>query len=199
MSDNTSTTPAPSALDICNIALSKLGESPIISIDANATLPQRMCYLHYHPVRREVLCVNRWSFALKTATLHSNEQGGSAEHAVPHTLPVDCLRVLEVGSPGWTLRGRCVFCPAQDVHLRYIADVEDTSLFDPLFIEAFALRLACKMCIPIVNSTTMRQSLLEEYQRIALPQASHFNAVQEHSNDESHPLYRLWRQSLGKN
>ena len=197
MSDTT-TAPAPSALDICNIALSKLGESPILSINANATLPQRMCYLHYHPVRREVLCVNRWSFAVKKATLHSSEQGGSAEHAVPHTLPTDCLRVLEVGSPGWTLRGRCIFCPAPDVTLRYIADIEDTSLFDPLFVEAFALRLACKMCIPLVNSTTMRQSLLEEYQRIALPQASHFNAVQDHSNDEAHPLYRLWRQSLGR-
>lgn len=196
MSDTTA--PAPSALDICNIALSKLGESPIQSINANATLPQRMCYLHYHPVRREVLCVNRWSFAVKKVTLHSSEQDGDTEHAVPHTLPTDCLRVLAVGSPGWTLRGRCVFCPAQDVTLRYIADVEDTSLFDPLFVEAFALRLACKMCIPLVNSTTMRQSLLEEYQRIALPQASHFNAVQEHSNDESHPLYRLWRQSLGR-
>ena len=180
------------------MALSKLGESPIGGIDANGSLPQRMCYLHYHPVRREVLCVNRWSFAVKKVTLHSGEQGGSAEHAVPHTLPVDCLRVLEVGTPGWTLRGRCVFCPAQDVALRYIADVEDTALFDPLFVEALALRLACKMCIPLVNSTTMRQSLLEEYQRITLPQASHFNAVQEHSNDETHPLYRLWRRSLGR-
>ena len=35
----------------------------------------------------------------------------------------------------------------------------------------------------------------DEYQRVALPQAAHFNAVQHMSND-SHPLYRLWRSSM---
>jgi hypothetical protein len=35
----------------------------------------------------------------------------------------------------------------------------------------------------------------EEYQRIALPQAAHFNAVQ-HMSDDTHPLYRLWRNSV---
>lgn len=191
--------PVPTAVDICNLALSKLGESPIDGIDPNGTLPQRMCYLHYHPVRREVLCVNRWTFAVKHATLYSSETVDENMHAVPHTLPTDCLRVLEVGTPGWTLRGRCIFCPAEQITLRYIADVEDPELFDPLFIDAFTCLLACKMCIPLINSSTVRQSLLEEYQRIALPQASHFNAVQEHSNDEDHPLLRLWRQSLGRN
>ncbi|MDO5450512.1 MAG: hypothetical protein Q4F30_06455 [Akkermansia sp.] len=199
MENDTLPAPVPSAVDICNLALSKLGESPISGIDANGTLPQRMCYMHYHPVRREVLCVNRWSFAVRQATLHSADAAAAESgHAVPHALPQDCLRVLEVRSPGWTLRGRTVFCPAGDIRLRYIADVEDTELFDPLFVEAFAVRLACKLCIPLINSTTTRQALLEEYQRIALPQASHFNAVQEHSNDEDHPLYRLWKQSLGR-
>lgn len=187
------------ALDICNIALSKLGESPIGGIDANGNPAARLCYMHYHPVRREVLCANRWSFATKLATLHSAEaeEGTAWQHALSHTLPTDCLRVLEAGSPGWTLRGRNIFCTAPDIRVLYIADVEDTSLFDPLFTEAFATRLACKLCIPLTSSSTARQALTEEYQRIALPQAAHFNAVQNHSND-THPLYRLWKRSLAQ-
>lgn len=182
------------ALDICNLALSKLGESPLQGIDANGTLPSRLCYMHYHPVRREVLCAARWSFATSTATLTSTETGNESA-ALPHTLPADCLRVLEVSSHGWTLRGRCIFCPAPVITLLYTADAENTEDFDPLFIEAFATRLACKLCIPLINSTTVRQALTDEYQRLALPQAAHANAVQSESND-SHPLYRLWRKSL---
>lgn len=183
------------ALDICNIALSKLGESPIPGIDPNGTLPARMCYMHYHPVRREVLCASRWSFAVVSTTLTTAENAGDGTAALPHTLPADCLRVLEVGSRGWTLRGRSVFCPAASVRLLYTADAENVADFDPLFVEAFATRLACKLCIPLINSTTVRQALTDEYQRLALPQAAHFNAVQSESND-SHPLYRLWRRSL---
>lgn len=186
----------PSVLDICNLALSKLGESPLLALDANGSPASRLCYMHYHPVRREVLCANRWSFASTLMTLSSTEDEGDEPHVMrAHTLPQDCLRVLEVSSPGWTLRGRSIFCSAPSIRVLYIADTEDTSLFEPLFVEALAVRLACRLCIPLTSSTTARQALTEEYHRIALPQAAHFNGVQSHSND-SHPLYRLWRRSL---
>ncbi len=185
----------PDALDICNIALSKLGEPPLSAISPNGSPAARLCYMHYHPVRREVLCATRWSFATQRTTLQAAAEELHGEHALAHTLPPDCLRVLAVNSPDWTLRGRRIYCPATSVKLTYTADVEDTSLFEPLFIEAFATRLACKLCIPLTSSTTARQALTEEYQRISLPSAAHANAVQAHSND-SHPLYRLWRRSL---
>lgn len=181
-----------SVLDICNLALSKLGESPLAAIDPNGTLPARMCYMHYHPVRREVLCANRWSFACTKTTLTCAEPTTDNEHSVAHTLPKDCLRVLEVSHHGWTLRGRAIYCPSASIRLLYIRDEEDPTLFEPLFTEALATRLAYKLCTPLINSTTARQALADEYQRLALPQAAHFNAVQSHSND-SHPLYHLWR------
>lgn len=183
------------ALDICNLALSKLGESPLDGIDPNGSPAARMCYMHYHPVRREVLCASRWSFATVAATLHSSESDASGTAALPHTLPADCLRVLRVDSPNWSMRGRSIFCPGESVNILYTTDAEDVTTFDPLFIEAMATRLACKLCIPLINSNTVRQALTDEYQRLALPQAAHFNAVQSASND-THPLYRLWRQSL---
>ncbi|MBR1982584.1 MAG: hypothetical protein IKA23_07525 [Akkermansia sp.] len=188
------TTPTP--LAICNMALSRLGESPVKTLDANGTLPSRLCYMHYHPVRREVLCASRWSFATAETTLQSSEPyEADSAHKLRFSLPADCLRVLGVNCRSWTLRGRAIYANAPSIRLLYIADVEDTALFDPLFIEALSLRLAWKLCIPLINSTTARQALGEEYQRIALPQAAHFNGVQHHSNDQ-HPLYRLWRDSM---
>ncbi len=186
----------PDALGICNIALSKLGESPLPALNPNGPPAARLCYMHYHPVRREVLCATRWSFATRRCTLQAAaEESEDGTHALAHTLPTDCLRVLEVSSPSWTLRGRRIYCPAASVRLTYTADVEDTLLFEPLFTEALATRLACKLCIPLTSSTTARQALTEEYQRVSLPQAAHANAVQAHSND-SHPLYRLWCRSM---
>ncbi|MDO5471215.1 MAG: hypothetical protein Q4F38_07920 [Akkermansia sp.] len=178
------------ALDICNLALSKLGEAPLSEINPNGCPASRLCYLHYHPVRREILCTSRWTFACKLITLHSEDDSVPCSHAC--TLPHDCLRVLEVNSRQWTLRGRSIYSPNQSVRVLYIADVEDTTTFDPLFVEAFATRLACKLCIPLTSSTTAREALTQEYHRIALPSAAHFNAVQSHSND-SHPLYQLWK------
>ena len=196
MSEGTIPKTALTALDICNIALSKLGESPLSAIDPNGSHASRMCYMHYHPVRREVLCVNRWSFATATRSLSTEERAGG-EGSLPHLLPADCLRVLSVSAPSWTLRGRCIYCPAASIRVSYITDCEDVTLFEPLFVEALAVRLAYKLCIPLINSTTARQALLDEYRHIALPQAAHFNGVQSHSND-SHPLYRLWRQSMAQ-
>lgn len=194
MSSDTPST-SLSALDICNIALSKLGESPIPALDANGCPAARMCYMHYHPVRREVLCACRWSFAKKETVLTSSaDADDSGLHSLPHTLPQDCLRVLAVNSPNWTLRGRSVFCNQPVIRLSYIADEEDTTLFEPLFVEALATRLASKLCIPLLSSTTARKALTDEYNHMVLPQAAYTNAVQDHSND-THPLYRLWRAS----
>ena len=188
----------PTVLDICNLALSRLGESPITAIDPNGNLPSRLCYMHYHPVRREVLCAHRWSFATTCATLQSSETSApGCLHQLRHSLPADCLRVLAVNTRCWTLRGRAIYTSTPGVRLIYIADVEDSALFEPLFIEALVLRLAWKLCVPLINSTTARQALGDEYQRVALPQAAHFNAVQHMSND-SHPLYRLWHSSMSR-
>ncbi len=186
---------ACSALDICNLALSKLGESPIPTIDPNGSAASRLCYIHYHPVRREVLCAHRWSFAQQLVQLvSSRDEIPDSTHLLKHNLPPDCLRVLSVNQKGWTLRGRSVYSPSKHIRLLYICDCENTELFEPLFIEALCSRLAYKMCIGLTSSTTARQALLEEYTRIALPNASHFNAVQSQSND-SHPLYQLWKHS----
>lgn len=182
-----------SPLDICNLALAKLGESPISALDPNGNHAARQAYLHYHPVRREVLCSHRWSFAQKFIIIQSGEDASPCtEHHFHHSLPSDCLRVLNVNQSQWVLRGRAVYCPAKEIKLIYIYDCEDCELFDPLFIEALATRLAYKMCIAITSSSTARQALLEEYKRVSLPEAAHFNAVQSGSND-SNPLYKLWK------
>ena len=187
----------PNALSLCNIALSKLGESPIPAIDANGSPAARLCYMHYHPARRETLCAARWSFATRLALLKSSEETGSenyVSHALRHPLPADCLRVLDVAAPQWTLQERAVYSSVSPLKIRYIFNCEDVESFDPLFADALATRLAEKLCIPLTASSTAREALTQEFHKIILPLASNINAVQSHSND-THPLYKLWKDS----
>lgn len=190
----------PNALSLCNIALSKLGESPIPAIDANGSPAARLCYMHYHPARKEVLCAARWSFATRIAVLKSSEEspeediGNYVTHSLRYPLPADCLRVLDVAAPQWTLQGRAIYSTVSPLKIRYISNCDDVEVFEPLFVDALATRLAEKLCIPLTASSTAREALSQEFHRVILPLASTINIVQSHSND-THPLYQLWKNS----
>ena len=179
-------------IDITNSALSLLGEPPIHGFDPLGTLPQRMAYLHYHPVRREVLCILAPEFAQRTETIGTFAEP-DGKTALPHTLPDGCLRVLKVSpSEAWTLRSRQIFSPHKLLEVSYIYDQEDTELFEEHFTNIFALRLATKMCIPLVNSTTLRNELMESYTKFTTPNQT------ETPMEGNNPLYNLWRKSLTK-
>ncbi len=147
-------------LDICNMALAKIGEPPITEINKHGAPAPRQCAIHYHPCRRIILCSHRWTFATKFATL--NTDFPESRWLKPHTLPLDALRVLDVSAPNWTLRGRTIWSPETNINITYIADVEDCSKFEPHFIEALATRLACKLCVPLTESRKLRDELVYE-------------------------------------
>lgn len=187
----------PSALDICNAALSKIGEAPLDALIANESTASRLCVLHYHPARRETLCMARWTFATKHATL-DNISAEAPHSLTPYqfTLPADCLRVLEVECTEWKMQGRRLHASCAPLPLSYIADMEDADQFDPLFMDALATRLAEKLAMPMTGNQSLRQNLHQEFHKIILPQAATVNAVQSFSND-THPLLDLLRKIKG--
>lgn len=183
----------PSALDICNAALSKIGEAPLDALIANESTASRLCVLHYHPARRETLCMARWTFATVQITLDSvSAQAPNSLTPYQFTLPKDCLRVLDVECTEWKMQGRRILASRAPLRMSYIADIEDAEQFDPLFMDALATRLAEKLAMPMTVNQSLRQNLHQEFHKIILPQAATVNAVQSFSND-SHPLLDLLR------
>ncbi len=146
------------ALDICNLALAKLGEAPLAGIDLNGSPAARLCYMHYHPTRREVLCSNSWKFAIKAVWL------SAVDGQFP--IPGDCLRILSASAPNWTLRGRAITCDCKNVHIKYIADIEDVTQFSRMFIDAFATLLASKLALPLTFSVLTAGKLDNEYKTL---------------------------------
>ncbi len=185
-----------SALGICNAALSRIGEAPLVSLEPNQSSAARYCHLHYHPARRETLTMARWTFATRNAALYPEaEMGETSPHPARFSLPADCLRVLDVDCDDWSLQGRRILAHASRLHINYIADLEDGELFDPLFTEALVTHLAEKLAVPLTTSQSLRQSLAQEFHKVILPLAATTNAVQSHSND-SHPLHQLLKRSV---
>ena len=164
MNDTAPKTP----LEICNLALAKLGEKPITKLNRFGTRAESHCEYHYHVARREILCANKWPFATRTATIPSADEGYRG--IKPHTLPLDSLHLLEVSAPNWTLRGRTIWSPEDALNIVYIADEEDCTKFTPLFIEALATSIAAKLVKTIfhsaANSAKKAEQLTNAYQNL---------------------------------
>lgn len=191
------------ALEICNRALSKLGQRQIAGLAQSKDPISMQCSLLYHPARKETLCACRWSFAVRSETLtplpHLSEvEEVPAPFTAQYALPTRCLRVLDVPLKKWSLAGRRLLSMGrndEELSITYIDNVEDGSIFDPLFVDALVCRLAEKLALPVTGSHSLRQSLLNEYHKVLLPQAAHINQVQHQSNDQ-HPLDDILNRSL---
>lgn len=135
----------------------------------------------------------RWTFATQRAVLDTvTAEAPVSLTSYQFTLPKDCLRVLEVECREWKMQGRRIYASKAPLHVTYIADIEDADLFDPLFMDALATRLAEKLALPMTGNQSLRQNLNQEFYKIILPQAATTNAVQCFSND-THPLLDLLR------
>ena len=107
-----------SKVEIINIALSRIGESPIQSLD-EGTVPANMAKVFYDPARRATLRDYTWNFSLRTARLAKLDETPD-DFLFAFSLPVDCLRAVAIlggSSPHHLVRGRKLFSNEEAVTL----------------------------------------------------------------------------------
>jgi len=108
--------------------------------------------------------------------------GGSVMFGYPTSaLPVPPLRVVSAtsftGLPlAWALEADRLYADYGEVRVRYVGDIEDTTLFPAVFVQAFVPRLAAAMCMRIKPSQGLYDRLVVEYEQ-ALLRARQVNAV----------------------
>ena len=181
---------------ICNQALGKLGVPRIIDLDEESTAA-RACRLHYAETRDEVLRHHRWNFAIRRKELTRLAENPEFGWPYQFELPTDCLRIFEVNGWDvarregfWEVEGRVLLTRVNVAKARYISRIEDCNLFDSLFVEALALRLAGKLALPITGSADMSEKFLTEYEKVTSGRARRTDAF------ESRPLrVPAWVQS----
>lgn len=143
--------------EICNISLGILKAEPIISYDTDVTTRAKWCRAFYPTTRDAVLRAYPWSFAIERKALAVDPTAPIFGFEKKFGLPDNpyCLRVLELDDEDidWKVEGRFLVCDNDTVSIKYISRVMDTSLFDSMFVQALATRLAAVLCKPITGST----------------------------------------------
>jgi hypothetical protein len=181
---------------ICNLALSKIGARKIIDIEEESN-EARACKMFYAECRDEVLRSHRWNFAITRVALTQVASEPAFGWRNGFEIPTDCLRVFEVNGwdlarreGNWELEGRLVMTDEEMVDIRYIRRVEDANLFDSIFVEAFATKLAGAVTMSITGSGPMASELLKQYEALVSSKARRIDAF------ESRPARRpAWQNS----
>lgn len=180
-------------IDIKNLALSKLGAERMLS-DAEASVQARVMNLHYGPSRDAVLASDNWTFAMKRAVLPVLAEKPAFEWSNQYQLPEDCIRLVQINRMWWChiaagayngiekafeVEGRYVLTDISGpLQIRYVSRVTDTSIFQPIFVQALATWLAREGGPTLNNlSQNARGVMLGEYKAI-LQSARYANVIE---------------------
>lgn len=170
-----------SITSICNRGLQLLGAARILDI-TDDTRNGRACNACYDILRQSEIRKHRWRFAIKRAVLSPlNETDPHGEFSYIFQLPADCLKVLKPEQDpycDWQIEGRKLYTNSTTVlKLRYMADIEDTNIFDVCFAEMLSAKMAEAMCEEITQSNSKKAEAKDAYKE-ALSEAKKANAFE---------------------
>lgn len=186
-----------SETDIANRALSKLGEARILSLSDDSK-PARAMLAAYSHLRDAELASHPWRFAVKRATLPASTETPAWGFSKVYEKPTNDLRTLKIGeafidfrslgvmyeTTGYTndsqpyevIDGKIHTDLSAPLKYEYIARITETGLFDPMFVECLACRLAWDACEELTQSNTKAEHMARQYQR-AVSEARRVNSI----------------------
>lgn len=191
-----------SVVGICNLALSNIGNSRSINSLEEASKEADVCSLHYEQCRDSVLADFDWNFATKRVAL-ADTGAPPADWQYAYRYPTDCVRITEIMLPGVRNptaaqripyevgvdaagTGKLIYTDQQDALLKYVMRITDVNMFDAIFIEALAWRLAAAINMTLTGSADLGNNALNMYGRVILSAGSHsMNESQEPVQPES--------------
>jgi len=195
-------------VDICNLALSHLGEeAEVVAIaPPDGTSQAAQCGRFYPIARNALLEMHPWTFATTRVALAVVDGAELTEWAFAYAVPVKCVKVLQVLRPDALEDSRgedyiiesaedgtkIIFTNVESATLRYVRLVEDTTKFTPGFTNALGRLLASYLAGPIIKGTTGVQVAQAQLKVFAIELA---NAKVQDSNAEQRSNYRDRRSS----
>lgn len=162
-------------VDLCNHALSYLGESRIAALTEDNERA-RVCSLLYPQTRDELLAMYQWPFAVGRASLSAVDEENLTMYAYKYALPSDYLKLLdlvdadtyqvisgsrqEIGyyeepdqydnaydkvGVRYQIEGNRLLCNMSPCIIRYVKQIENPGLFPELFVSVIIPSLAAKL------------------------------------------------------
>ena len=156
-----------SEVNLCNLALLKLADSPITSLTQGNTAANA-CNTAYTQVRDNLLSDHPWNFAIKRIALAADVTAPAFEFTTAYSLPSDFLKVKEIydSTYDYQIEGlKLLTDKAAPLKLIYIARITDVTQFSPLFIQSLVLMLAIAIGPRISGDGFSVNSLAQELQQ----------------------------------
>lgn len=156
---------------ICNLALAKIGDLSIMSLD-DPTPEARFSKLFYAPTCQELFRAHNWNWATSFSRLSPIATPPEIGWDCAYALPTDFGRMLIFNSFAsrtptevYQIVGNQIYTDETYAEISYIRLINDESLFDPMFVECLALKLGSKFARPLAGSLDIEKTLLSEYNR----------------------------------
>lgn len=146
-----------SVVDICNLALSHLGDNPIVqSIDPpDSTVQAKHCATFYPLALNATLEMYSWGFAKKRVQLNAETADGFSIWAYKYLLPEDYVRAVSLyPEADFEIEGRELLTNQASAVLLYINHQVSPDDFTPLFVEVLSVKLAALLAGPIIKGLT---------------------------------------------
>ncbi|MHA8112854.1 hypothetical protein ACX122_07025 [Kosakonia cowanii] len=191
-----------SVVEICNRALSSIGNSRSINSLNEASKEAGECSLYFDACRDSVLADFDWNFATKRVAL-ADTGTPPPDWKFAYRYPTDCVRITEIMVPGVrnptaaqrisyevgadaSGTGKLIYTDQEDAWMKYVGRVTDVNMYDAIFAEALAWRLAAAINMALTGNADLGNNALNMYGRVILSAGSHsLNESQEPVMPES--------------
>jgi hypothetical protein len=167
-----------STVDTVNTALDYIGQGAITSLDESSPVAEQARRL-WPIALEEVLRAHFWKCATTRLTLNAHEQRPAFGFRHAYQLPSDFIRLVGTEPPDAevTVEGRLLLTDEKRMAISYVRRLEDSTLYDTTLRQCLAIKLAQMMCFGRTASTTMSQSLEQQY-RDKLREARAYDAME---------------------
>lgn len=182
---------AVSTVSICNQALGWLGANRIIDL-TDDSIEAQLCSDNFAELRDAVLLEREWTFAVRRLILTPLVLNPIYGYENMFLLPTDVLRVLNIpttlgtfgglpflaggagadadqGLVDWRVEsaqdgsGNVIIANVERVRVRVIWRVTNEKLWNLMFTQALAARLAADLAMPLVNSRQLQKDMWALY------------------------------------
>ena len=153
-------------IQICNLALARLGDARIASL-SDSTAQATYCSLFYAQTVEELQADFDWSFCRKLSSLTATTAPASG-YSSAFTLPSDFIRAVRLGGIDasenfgqWEIVGTTIHTNLSSPVLDYIAHITTTTSFPAIFVEALSMKLAAVLAMPLTGSKELFGQIAE--------------------------------------
>jgi hypothetical protein len=177
-----------SNVDICNLALTKLGAARITSL-LDETKQAKALNAIFDMERDALLSEHPWTFAIKRAEIPASSTAPAFGWLRAYPLPADYLKLVQVGDV-WTFydagdlgglfdveAGAVLSDEVSPLQIRYVYRVTNAGLFSSTFGIALAARLRSSVAEELTQNLSKKNDADEDY-RAAIHQAKRANDIE---------------------